>query len=164
MTPPRSPAPRRRSRQRTGEDPAPPERRSRRGRRSRHSGIPPAESTNRSAPRARHWVEGASAAAPVAGLTLVAVLFWGVVFHLDVWSARAFVLLFYGALLCTAFAHASSWWMRRRGLPAVRPWVVELRGGLAVFVTAFVFWAWLPFVTRPFVGWLMRMASVIRFF
>ncbi len=102
--------------------------------------------------------------APVIGFALVAILVWGVVFRNDVWSARTFVLLFYGALLSTVVAYLGPWWMARRGWPPVRPWVNDFRGGLSVFVVVFVSWAWLPFLTRPFVGWCMRMVSFLRYF
>jgi hypothetical protein len=105
-----------------------------------------------------------STGAPATGLALVAILLWGIVFRNDVWSARTFVLLFYGALFSTVVAHGGPRWMASKGWPPVRPWVSDIRGGLSVFVFVFVAWAWLPFLTRPFVGWVMRMASFLRYF
>ena len=102
--------------------------------------------------------------APVTGFALVALLLWGVVFRNDVWSARTFVLLFYGALVNAVIAYGGPFWMARRGWSPVPPWVKDVRGGLSIFVFVFACWAWLPFLARPFVGWVMRMASVLRYF
>ena len=120
--------------------------------------------TSMSPQRERRLASDIATWAPIAGIGCVAVLLWGVAFRSDMWSARTFVLLFYGALACTIAAYAASLWIARRRWPPVRSWSTDVRGVLFFFTLAFGCWAWLPFLARPLVGWLMRMAAVLRFF
>ena len=114
--------------------------------------------------RPRRIVSDVATWSSIAGLGCVAVLLWGIAFRSDMWSARTFVLLFYGALGCTIASHAAPLWIARRRWPPVCSWATGVRGVLSVFTLGFVCWAWLPFLARPLVGWLMRMAAVLRFF
>jgi hypothetical protein len=101
---------------------------------------------------------------PIAGIGCVTVLIGGIALRTNMWSARTFVLLFYGALGCTLAAHAASLWIARLRWPPVRSWSSDVRRLLSFLALVLACWAWLPFLARPFVGWLARMAAVLRFF
>lgn len=101
--------------------------------------------------------------APVAGAACVVGVVYGLVFRQDVWEARTFVLLFYGALVSGVLANVAWWLVRRNGL--VLPNGVRDLRGLLDFLLAFaVFWVFFPSLSRPLMGWFVRVVGGLRFY
>lgn len=109
-------------------------------------------------------VDGASHLKPLMGamMTLVGlsqllVLGWAVIFRLEQWEARPFVLLIYGALAC---AGGASFWAHRHGEPS--PGARVLRRMLWSFLSLVLLWVFFPPMTSVF-HFLFRQISLFRF-
>ncbi len=100
-----------------------------------------------------------SAAFTVAGTAALSVFGWGLAFRFDAWSARAFILPVWVAILAAAGSGVSAVWARKRGAAApLRP----LRILLWTLATGLALWAWFPFTER-LIGWWLRHVTMFRF-
>ena len=104
-----------------------------------------------------------STLAPVMGVALMVGLIWALCTRLDLWEAKRFVGLLYGALGCTVGAHLTAWMSRRRGEPPPPRAARELRSVLTLAIVLSALWVFFPSLMRGPVGWSIRQVSTFRF-